>query len=230
MANDKIEYWHDIALLKDDSHFGPWIKQAGRLDHDQWLLQRILPYIPEYGVVIDAGAYIGDHTIAYLNKVGPGGKVCAFEPNPDAFECLKHNTRKFERTNTIVACPYGLSNIYEKTGIEFCGNNYGMARLDGEGEIESRSLDQLQLPACHFIKLDVEGFELKALNGAKATIARCKPVMLIEMNSATLQRQNTTYEEIFAFLDSMGYDYRNIDDTGDLTPPQYDLLCTPQKK
>lgn len=227
MANDKIEYWHNIALLKDDSHFGPWIKQAGRLDHDQWLLQKILPFIPKDGVVVDAGAYIGDHTIAYLKKVGSQGRVFAFEPNKDAFECLHHNMGGAENVGLFNA---GLSDKREKIGIEFCGNNYGMAHLTGDGEIECMTLDEVFPAGCDFIKLDVEGFELKALNGAKAAIAQFKPVMLIEMNSATLQRQNTTYEEIFAFLDSMGYDYRNIDDTGDLTPPQYDLLCTPQKK
>ena len=78
----------EIAILETDNCICRFVEQSGRLDHDQNMLPIVLSYIPIGGVVIDVGAFIGDHTIAYLNKVRENGMVYAFEPYINAFECL----------------------------------------------------------------------------------------------------------------------------------------------
>src|SRR5687767_9160852 len=80
-----------IAVLEKDSHISKWCESEKRLDHDQNLLPVILSYVKKGDWVVDAGAFIGDHTRAYLDRVGATGVVVALEPNPEAFECLKHN-------------------------------------------------------------------------------------------------------------------------------------------
>ncbi len=80
-----------IAVIEFDSHISSWVEEAGRLCHDSMVHESILPLIKEGDWVVDAGAYIGDHTIAYAEKVGSRGRVIAFEINPPALECLKHN-------------------------------------------------------------------------------------------------------------------------------------------
>src|SRR5262249_37578392 len=79
---------NDIWVLEGDQ-ISNWVEQEGRLDHDQNFLPGILEHIKPGDTVIDVGAFIGDHTVAYAAKAK---KVIAFEPNPLAFECLKYNT------------------------------------------------------------------------------------------------------------------------------------------
>lgn len=56
-------------VLADDTHLSKWVEEHGRLDHDE-AIASIVEHIPQGGVVVDAGASLGDHTIAYARKVG----------------------------------------------------------------------------------------------------------------------------------------------------------------
>ena len=64
-----------IAILENDTHISKWVEESGKLDHDQNDIPLILKYINEGDTVVDCGAFIGDHTIAYLNRrsVNPEG-------------------------------------------------------------------------------------------------------------------------------------------------------------
>jgi tRNA G37 N-methylase Trm5 len=89
-------------VIASDTHIGRWIEETGRLDHDQYLLPKIVPLIPEGGTVVDAGALYGDHTLAYAKAVGPYGEVFAFEPNPQSYTCLKKNMETFGVSSRVV--------------------------------------------------------------------------------------------------------------------------------
>lgn len=51
------------------------------------------------------------------------------------------------------------------------------------GTIPTFTIDQLMLPVCELLVLDLEGFELFALTGARQTIRRCRPVLMVEVGS-----------------------------------------------
>ena len=70
-------------------------------------------------------------------------------------------------------------------------------RQDRRRSRKSR-LDALALPRVDFIKFDIEGMELEALEGAQETIARCHPIFLLESRKAGR-------EQLRAFLDERGY-------------------------
>jgi FkbM family methyltransferase len=172
---------------------------------------------------------VGDHTIAYSEKVGTKGRVIAFEPNPDAFECLKYNMRNCENVeirNEAVSDNFREGRVIlikhpENIGMTYVAN---FANLKEEG-IRSVSIDSLQLDECHFIKIDVEGFEMNVLKGAEKTIKKFHPVMLIEINNFALERNGVTSKDIFEYLDSLGYTYGNIYSEQGINEPQLDLLC-----
>ncbi len=164
-----------IATIEGDTHISKWAIEAGRLDHDQNTLPLLAPYIPKGGTVVDAGAFIGDHTVFYADRVGPAGQVLAFEPNFAAFECLHHNVQWMP-----VTCHHaGLSDATSTAAIATDINAGASHLTDGKG-CALLALDSLNLQRLDFFKLDVEGFEVRALRGAKDTIHRCRPVMLIE--------------------------------------------------
>ena len=223
MKLTKLPSGRTIATIEGDTHIGKWAIEAGRLDHDQNMLPLLKPYIPKGGVVVDAGAFIGDHTVYYARCVGPSGHVHAFEPNLAAFECLHYNTNGLP----VTVYHAGLSDKDGAAGIATAMNAGASHLKDGKG-CKLIALDSLGLDRLDFFKLDVEGFEVMALRGAKDTIARCKPVMLIEVNTAALQRQGYEPLHIFAQLHMHGYQWRNVYRAQPIAGEQFDILCEPQ--
>jgi len=212
-----------IATIDGDTHIGKWAIEAGRLDHDQNTLPLLAPYIRYGGTVVDAGAYIGDHTVFYADYVGPQGRVIAFEPNIEAFQCLHHNVQGLQ-----VTCHHaGLSSAASNAKVVKSANGGASFLTEGNG-VPVIALDMLNLQELHFFKLDIEGWEMEALKGARATIARCRPVMLIEVNEHALQRQGASVAELLAYVDALGYTYRNIYDHEPMEGPQFDILCKPR--
>ena len=225
--NDKIELFNGIALLKDDQCICRFIRESGRLDHDQNMLPLLKEFIKNGDVVLDIGAFIGDHTIYYSKLVGDNGSVIAFEPNRDSFFCLEHNLKAYknvELINSAIGKEYGFVRTVDVLG------NIGMNFLipDNLGGIVIYSLNQMEIDRIDFIKIDVEGFELDVLIGGKETINKFKPTMLIEINDATLSRQGISRNDIFAWLQENNYIYRNIYKNQGLNDSQLDIICTPK--
>jgi FkbM family methyltransferase len=224
MILQKLKSGRVVALIEDDSHICEWIKQSGRLDHDQNCLPLLEPYIHKGQTVIDVGSFVADHTEFYRQRVGRTGKVYAFEPNPKAFECLKYNMADYPN----VACfNVGISDKSETIGLVE-DKNAGATYPTKGTQIPCITIDSLNLSECHFIKIDCEGYELKVLTGAKQTIEKYKPKMLIEINRGALVRQGITAFEVFAYLSSIGYEYRNIYAGQGLDDEQLDILCIPK--
>ena len=118
---------NNIAVLENDSHISRWVEETGKLDHDEYSLPIILKHIKEGDYVVDAGAFIGDHTVAYVKAVGSTGRVYAFEPNLSAYECLVYNCP------SAITIKAGLSN---KPSSQFLSvaENAGASRISACGD------------------------------------------------------------------------------------------------
>ena len=209
-----------IAVIEGDTHISAWVEYHGKLDHDEYSLPIILEHIKEGDWVVDGGAFIGDHTIAYTKAVGKNGKVFAFEPNSLPCECLIHNCPD-------ASCYWsGLSDKDDIVNLEL-NANMGASSVSENGSLKVLmvTLDSLDLDRLDFLKLDVEGYELKALQGAEETIATHRPKMWIEINRAALERQGASAKDIFAFLTDYDYDIDPYPESGG---EQYDILCLPR--
>jgi FkbM family methyltransferase len=220
-----MEIYKGIAILAEDNCICKWIKESGRLDHDQNLLPRVLPHIPVGGTVIDAGGFVGDHTIAYAKQVGKEGNVFAFEPNPEAFKCLDYNLSKFQNTKCFNA---GLSETISNVSLEVVPDNVGMTYMKEGGEMQTLTIDSIQFERLDFIKIDVEGYELGVLKGGEKAIRKFRPKMLIEINDYTLERAGITRVHIYSYLDSIGYSYENIYPEQSIDEYQMDIICLPK--
>lgn len=208
-----------IATIEGDTHISRWALEAGRLDHDQNTLPKLVPYLPKGCVVVDAGAFIGDHTVFYAQHAS---KVYAFEPNPEAFECLTFNAQGMR----VKSYNAGLGSETGKAAIARDANAGASHLCEGDA-VSIMTLDSLNLAVLHFMKLDIEGYEVQALEGAGETIERCRPVMLIEVNEGALNRQGTTPDDLFDLLDLHQYRYRNLHG-GAMFGPQFDIITEPR--
>lgn len=231
------EGWH---IIEQDSHVGKWIEETGRLDHDRFLIPLIESMLKPGMVAIDAGALYGDHSIAYARAVSTEGAVIAIEPNPLAFECLSKNAEKFQSPMfcmNVALCDHadhGKTAVHVMEGMNIGASQckegevknstlekeIALASLDGI--VESASLDRLD-----FCKLDIEGFELKALNGFRRSMAKFRPVLVIEMNSFALSQQGASYKEIYDLLLGLNYDWRIIQPEAKGGDQMYDVLAWP---
>ncbi len=136
----------------------------------------------ENEVFVDGGCYDG-RTIAQFVKWCGGNykKIYSFEPDPANYELVLARMKKTPLENVDIINK-GLWS--ESTSISFAGNGDQGSRIDASGgcTIETSSIDEIARDdKVTFIKLDVEGAEYKALEGARRTIEKYHPKMAISI-------------------------------------------------
>jgi FkbM family methyltransferase len=137
-------------------------------------------------VAVEVGANIGAHTVFLAQAVGPPGQVLAFEPQRVVFQTLCANMALNSIPNVQAfhaAVGQAAGEIVVPVLDYRQEHNFGGLGLGGHayGErVPLMTLDSLQLPACHLLKVDVEGMEQPVLEGARETIGRLKPILYVE--------------------------------------------------
>lgn len=123
---------------------------------------------------IDLGAYNGDTVTDFITRCPDYRQITAVEPDKKTFKKLKTNTEAINNIALINAC------VSDKCGMLPFGSKGGRnSSLSQDGDLaQSITVDSLETDAS-FIKMDVEGEEVGAILGAKATILKNKPKMLI---------------------------------------------------
>jgi FkbM family methyltransferase len=212
---------------------------------DEPALQVLYNFVQPGMHIIDIGANIGATTLNLAKKVGTKGKVFSFEPSPYNYQKALHNISLNNFPN-IKLINQGLGN--EKTTACLYNvnrSNRGMQRLLSEkSEISSyektdveidtldRSLQLFEIPMPSLIKIDVEGYELKVLQGGWETIKKNKPALFIELDDNNLQEQGSNAKELVESLLQLRYhivDAANgspVNAGTDFTNCHFDILCT----
>ena len=161
-------------------------------------------FIAPGSVVLDVGAYIGTHTLAFAEFVGAEGQVIAFEAQPETYRLLERNVADNHLTN-VLSHPIAVGDTVGTVAIPLIdvesAGSFGSASYraqlmapaavpvphpEGEAGFENvavGTIDALELERCAVIKIDTEGTESAVIRGAAATIARLSPVIYAECNS-----------------------------------------------
>lgn len=220
-----------LAVLEPDLDplLSRWVERDGSLTaYDARISEIFAPLVPVGGVAVDGGAFIGDHTIAYAEAMGPTGRVLAFEPAEPARACLVRNLR---RSPWVTIEPVALSDHDGESALAWHAHNPGGNHLAylGRSVVATRTLDSYALDRLDLLKLDLEGHELRALHGAEATIARCRPVMLVEVGPQLARYRDST-EALLDFLRDAGYQTERVPAMAlpdGMVDDAYDLLARP---
>jgi FkbM family methyltransferase len=110
--------------------------------------------------------------------------VIAIEPSPDTFEALRANMRAFRCGNVeLHQVAVGETSGFVTMALSAQAaalKNTGARYVQEGGEIPRITIDSLALPTLGFLKLDIEGSEGLALQGAAETLKRCRPIVLFE--------------------------------------------------
>ncbi len=141
--------------------------------------------------VLDIGANIGYHALRWAQHVGPHGMVFAFEPAPPNFEALQANLALNPRL-PVEAHQLALGDrsgslalSSDRPGIT--SGSYSAKNTNAGGfDVRQQTLDDWaagrDLSRLRLVKLDVEGWEAKVLDGAAATIRERRPYLMLEWN------------------------------------------------
>lgn len=133
---------------------------------------------------VDCGSYTGDTTEDLLQRVPEfQGNIYQFEIDPQIYDLLCQNMAKYKEMASIMSFPFGVSDEEAEILIESGeGNSHILQTSNHVNKIRSQvqPLDvMLQDKKITFIKMDIEGGELKALHGAKNIIRNQKPKLAI---------------------------------------------------
>lgn len=174
-------------------------------------------YLCKGDTYVDVGTNFGYMSINAKQIVGDNGHVFSFEPDktilPLLYENIKLNTSKINiiekgvsnfngSVNFKIATESGLSRIENVKR-----NNFGLI-LKEETNIEVVKLDSYfenYRNKINFIKIDVEGHEVKILEGSLNILKKYKPLLMLEINPLALLQNENNLEEIYNFLDSLNY-------------------------
>jgi FkbM family methyltransferase len=166
--------------------------------------------LSEGDTFVDVGAHIGWFSTLGSKRVGSAGRVVAFEPYESNISALKENLHQNDCTNVRVVESALGSQAGTLTLSQPGGDSGAVTALDwdNEGGIEVAvvTLDEVNevLGDVTLLKIDVEGWELHVLQGARETLSRTRYV-IFEINSPAIAKAGSSPEEILELLRNAGF-------------------------
>ncbi len=246
--SNKLFSKHKIVVAK---RYGYYF-EMDLSDYMDWLLffhsktdssLYIQTFVNEGDTVLDIGGNIGQTALFFSRKVGNNGKVISFEPFPKTFKRFEKNLslNKGIKNIKLEMVALGDSNEVLKMHSGNKGNS-GQNRIIQQGADESDAFEvkvmtlndyikQNTVDKIDFIKIDVEGFEYKALSGSNEIINKHKPKLFIELNDANLKQQGNSANQLLTMLGSWGYkamDAMTNLEVKSLSSGHIDIICYPK--
>jgi len=179
---------------------------------DVW--RHLMQCVQPGDIVADVGAYVGLYTLALSQRVRPGGKVIAFEPDPASFEGLSHHVALNGLAETVELCQAVVG--CEDGAVAFAagrGSESHVAAGDG-GSAEPLMVRVVRLDSVlrderlDVLKIDVEGYEELVLQGARGLLSdplRKPRAIYIEVHPYAWAAPLTTSESLLDLLRVCGY-------------------------
>ena len=162
-------------------------------------------YLKHKKVVVQAGGNVG----VFPRKLAKDfGCVYTFEPHPENYECLQKNCPEENIFMEFAALGNNHDMIKVGSSRKDLDNNCGAYQVLGEGDVPTMMIDDLRLPACDLIYLDIEGYELFALQGGFETIKEFHPVIVVENKVLPLMYDIEPEEVIEYLVCTFGYEVK----------------------
>ncbi|SEP36351.1 methyltransferase, FkbM family [Nitrosovibrio sp. Nv6] len=221
-----------VTLLSD--HIESQIFWQGFQEADEGVVVLLKRHLPMNGVFIDVGANIGSFTLVAARRAYRG-QVHAFEPSAHHFARLARNIELNGFENIVL----NRRGLYDQPGeaVLFLPSHAGQMNNSGAASLytahgeETRQVseavtlirldDYVQdqtLKRVDVIKIDIEGAEIKALEGARETITRFRPLVFMELDLDNLARANCSSDDVLDLWKSLDYQVSIIRVTGDTIP------------
>lgn len=177
--------------------------------------------LPKDGIFIDIGANMGHYTFYAIKACGAKGKIIAIEPSSRDFARLKETTDMNEfgevisLVNMAILDEEGEKEMLIADEERSCLNTFGSdfsckgVQKTNQEMVKVTTLDALLkdkfIQRIDLINLDIEGSELKALQGARRTLEKLRPALILGVNNIAFENSKVTYEQVMEFLKALKY-------------------------
>jgi FkbM family methyltransferase len=193
----------------DLSDYMEWLIYYGILTEPRHALYALAP---RGGCVLDVGSNVGEVAMHFARQVTSTGEVHAFEPMPNVFAKLQRHVSA-NRLDNVHLYNHGLGDAESVVTFDSpAPGNRGASRVDvgGEGlKLRVRRLDDVVaergLTRVDVVKIDVEGYEVHVLRGARETLTRFRPTLAVECDDQHLRRCGESASSLSVVLRDLGY-------------------------
>jgi FkbM family methyltransferase len=194
-------------------------------DYDRDATQAMRCLVREGDVAFDLGAERGWFTLLLGRIVGPTGQVHAFEAFPATVPKLRDNVALNDmpwiRVNPVGVSKHPGTMHFEPPSAEATQHRDYLQHCGGVGHLTQNPtpaavevpvirlddyVEETGLRRLDFMKIDIEGAEIDALEGARRTLQRFRPIISIEYNRVTLERVGQRWQRLDELFDEFGYD------------------------
>ncbi|MBR1734328.1 MAG: FkbM family methyltransferase [Alphaproteobacteria bacterium] len=189
--------------------------------------------LPKDGIFIDVGASFGLFSLLATKSVGANGHIYAIEPSYRDYSRLVDNININNLGNSISSYRLAISNTSEtvllniateeRSALNTLGKEFSFKGIEkiSQESVDAIALDDFvianQIKHVDVIKLDIEGSELKALQGALKTIEKFHPAIMLGVNSNALKAAGTDHDEIQKIISEINYKaYKLVDEDDNL--------------
>jgi FkbM family methyltransferase len=179
--------------------------------------------------VLDVGANVGAHTLLLARCVAPSGRVIAAEPTEYAYAKLRQLIEDNRPLSDIVSTHQvmftassgeGLAPaLYSSWSVERGDDQHALHLGTGKATHGARAVtvdDLLHsegVQRLDFMKLDVDGWEMEVLRGARQTLSTLKPAIIFELAPYSLEERGHTGRALLDELASHGYRFSELNGT-----------------
>ncbi len=192
--------------------------RAGKLFEGP-VIRTLLPFIRPGSAVLDVGANFGQMAIAFSDAVGSEGRVHAIEANDAVADLCERNVRARACKNVVIhrAAAWDVGGAFvtfPAPDFQRFGS-YGSNPVDPTtsrgARVRTLAVDEITLGRpLSAIKVDVQGADLRALIGARATIARHKPAIIFEFEQQFQAEFATSFQDYIDFVTSIDYRFDSV--------------------
>ena len=180
-----------------------------------------LSLITDGDVVVDLGAHVGYYTLLAARRVGPEGRVFAFEPHPDNFRLLVKNIESNFYSN-VIPVQKAVSNETGGTELFLQGTTtHSLFRKSDSNKsvlVQTTSLDEYFKTVeprlrsrIKLIKMDIEGAEMQAMLGMRQIISENAEIAIIsEFEPENLKASGCEPSEFVSYLTEQGFKLQSV--------------------
>lgn len=168
---------------------------------------------------VDIGANQGALTAIATSSLPNGARIIAIEPQLGLAECIERTLSEARPQGGWKVCRVAVGHQSSMARMVIPPENFGEAHLTSSGDVMAPSLNTISITTLDalldrvssesrvVVKMDIEGYEISALQGGYEFFVRCRPAIILEINPTAMARYGHSVNELSKWLSKLGYRY-----------------------